>query len=243
MYYSVSWSKYEEICSPRVEEFCFITDNTYTSHEVCHHCLFAKWVHELLKLWSEYHLPFSLCLPSIQIYHICQSFLILRTFASSLKIDMKNHITLFLSFSPSFVCWFGGLEEKWLNNMWNLRLDSKMENSNTKPLYNTSWHLLSFFLCFFFFFLYFASLLEYFWCWSWPKSGAGAKDGDSSVKFFWLSNICSHCKNVSEVLQLIEFSPFYLWLQEIISVSIMQLLLQISLFSGDFYVQHRHHTR
>lgn len=27
-------SKYEEICSPRVEEFCFITDNTYTSHEV-----------------------------------------------------------------------------------------------------------------------------------------------------------------------------------------------------------------
>jgi hypothetical protein len=46
------------------------------------------------------------------------------------------------------------------------------------------------------------------------------------------------------VLQLIEFSPFYLWLsQEIISVSIMQLLLQISLFSGDFYVQHRHHTR
>ncbi|KAG5229096.1 cyclin family protein [Salix suchowensis] len=27
-------SKYEEICSPRVEEFCFITDNTYTSFEV-----------------------------------------------------------------------------------------------------------------------------------------------------------------------------------------------------------------
>ncbi|KAJ6327503.1 hypothetical protein OIU78_014384 [Salix suchowensis] len=27
-------SKYEEICSPHVEEFCFITDNTYTSMEV-----------------------------------------------------------------------------------------------------------------------------------------------------------------------------------------------------------------
>ncbi|KAG8491726.1 hypothetical protein CXB51_015150 [Gossypium anomalum] len=26
--------KYEEICAPRVEEFCFITDNTYTSGEV-----------------------------------------------------------------------------------------------------------------------------------------------------------------------------------------------------------------
>ncbi|XP_015573777.1 cyclin-A2-4 [Ricinus communis] len=27
-------SKYEEICAPRVEEFCFITDNTYTQGEV-----------------------------------------------------------------------------------------------------------------------------------------------------------------------------------------------------------------
>ncbi|XP_050232547.1 cyclin-A2-1-like isoform X2 [Mercurialis annua] len=27
-------SKYEEICAPRVEEFCFITDNTYTRREV-----------------------------------------------------------------------------------------------------------------------------------------------------------------------------------------------------------------
>ncbi|CAA2997871.1 cyclin-A2-2-like isoform X1 [Olea europaea subsp. europaea] len=27
-------SKYEEICPPRVEEFCFITDNTYTKEEV-----------------------------------------------------------------------------------------------------------------------------------------------------------------------------------------------------------------
>ena len=27
-------SKYEEICAPRVEEFCFITDNTYTKDQV-----------------------------------------------------------------------------------------------------------------------------------------------------------------------------------------------------------------
>uniref|UniRef100_A0A7N1A3K4 Cyclin-like domain-containing protein n=1 Tax=Kalanchoe fedtschenkoi TaxID=63787 RepID=A0A7N1A3K4_KALFE len=27
-------SKYEEICAPRVEEFCFVTDNTYTKEEV-----------------------------------------------------------------------------------------------------------------------------------------------------------------------------------------------------------------
>ncbi|GER32167.1 cyclin, partial [Striga asiatica] len=29
-------SKYEEIYAPSVEEFCFITDNTYTKDEVCH---------------------------------------------------------------------------------------------------------------------------------------------------------------------------------------------------------------
>ncbi|KAK3020550.1 hypothetical protein RJ639_047462, partial [Escallonia herrerae] len=29
-------SKYEEICAPRIEEFCFITDNTYTKEEVWH---------------------------------------------------------------------------------------------------------------------------------------------------------------------------------------------------------------
>jgi hypothetical protein len=30
--------KYEEICAPRVEEFCFITDNTYTKAEVFVSC-------------------------------------------------------------------------------------------------------------------------------------------------------------------------------------------------------------
>lgn len=31
----MSRRKYEEICAPRVEEFCFITDNTYAKEEVC----------------------------------------------------------------------------------------------------------------------------------------------------------------------------------------------------------------
>lgn len=30
----MSCRKYEEICAPRVEEFCFITDNTYSREEV-----------------------------------------------------------------------------------------------------------------------------------------------------------------------------------------------------------------
>jgi hypothetical protein len=78
-------------------------------------------------------------------------------------------------------------------------------------------------------FILFASLLEYFWFWSWPRTGAGVKDGDSSVKFFWLSDNCSYCKNFSEVL--LSFFNFHLFLfllfQKIISVLIIQLLLQI----------------
>jgi uncharacterized membrane protein YbhN (UPF0104 family) len=30
----VPYSKYEEICAPQVEEFCYITDNTYSRDEV-----------------------------------------------------------------------------------------------------------------------------------------------------------------------------------------------------------------
>lgn len=35
----ISFRKYEEICAPRVEEFCFITDNTYKKEEVPHFSL------------------------------------------------------------------------------------------------------------------------------------------------------------------------------------------------------------
>lgn len=34
MFFYNLWRKYEEICAPRVEEFCFITDNTYAREEV-----------------------------------------------------------------------------------------------------------------------------------------------------------------------------------------------------------------
>lgn len=35
MQYDQTGSKYEEICAPQVEEFCYITDNTYFKEEVC----------------------------------------------------------------------------------------------------------------------------------------------------------------------------------------------------------------
>jgi hypothetical protein len=33
---SVFRRKYEEICAPRLDEFCFMTDNTYMKEDVCH---------------------------------------------------------------------------------------------------------------------------------------------------------------------------------------------------------------
>ncbi|XP_021906572.1 cyclin-A2-3-like, partial [Carica papaya] len=46
-------SKYEEICAPRVEEFCFITDNTYTREEV------SKMETEVLRYFG-----FQVCAPT-----------------------------------------------------------------------------------------------------------------------------------------------------------------------------------
>lgn len=43
------WSKYEENCARRVEEFCFITDNAYTKEEVIQCYLF-----EFLLIWYAY---------------------------------------------------------------------------------------------------------------------------------------------------------------------------------------------
>lgn len=44
-------SKYEEICAPQVEEFCYITDNTYLKDEVC--CYMFKQKFD--KMWSKFH--------------------------------------------------------------------------------------------------------------------------------------------------------------------------------------------
>ncbi|XP_040870487.1 mitotic cyclin a2-type isoform X3 [Glycine max] len=50
-------SKYEEMCAPRVEEFCFITDNTYTKEEV------LKMEREVLNL-----VHFQLSVPTIKTF-------------------------------------------------------------------------------------------------------------------------------------------------------------------------------
>ena len=39
-----SYSKFEEICAPQVEEFCYITDNTYSRDEVCEFELYLWFI-------------------------------------------------------------------------------------------------------------------------------------------------------------------------------------------------------
>jgi hypothetical protein len=121
-----------------VEEFCFITDNTYTSIEVCH------MVHSPYERVSNY-LSFeaNIIFPLAYIIYLfksitCQCFIILPTFSSSGKnwyelsfLTCICHILLYL---------FANLVVRKKNDMWNLRLVSKMKNCDAESIYNTSSH-------------------------------------------------------------------------------------------------------
>ncbi|KAI6680113.1 hypothetical protein NL676_033994 [Syzygium grande] len=118
-------SKYEEICPPRVEEFCFITDNTYTRPEV------LKMESQVLNL-----LHFQLSVPTIKTF--------LRRFVQAAQVSsevpsieleyLSNYlaeITLveysFLKFLPSLTAASAVLLARWTlnqaDNPWNLTLE------------------------------------------------------------------------------------------------------------------------
>lgn len=118
-------SKYEEICPPRVEEFCFITDNTYTSLEV------LKMESQVLNL-----LHFQLSVPTIKTF--------LRRFVQAAQVSsevpsveveyLANYLaelTLveysFLKFLPSLMAASAVLLARWTlnqsDNPWNLTLE------------------------------------------------------------------------------------------------------------------------
>ncbi|XP_027331498.1 cyclin-A2-2-like [Abrus precatorius] len=126
-------SKYEEICAPRVEEFCFITDNTYTKAEV------LKMESEVLNL-----LHFQLSVPTTKTF--------LRRFIqaaqSSYKVSyvelefLANYLaelTLleysFLQFLPSLIAASAVLLAKWTLNQSEHPWNSTMEHyTNYKVL-------------------------------------------------------------------------------------------------------------
>ncbi|KAL3844124.1 hypothetical protein ACJIZ3_001527 [Penstemon smallii] len=118
-------SKYEEICAPRVEEFCFITDNTYSKEEV------VRMESRVLNL-----LAFQLSVPTTKKF--------LRRFIQAAQASYKvpsveleflanylAELTLteysFLKFLPSLVAAAAVLLARWTldqsNHPWNPTLE------------------------------------------------------------------------------------------------------------------------
>ena len=119
-------SKYEEICAPRVEEFCFITDNTYTKNQV------LKMECEVLN-----DLGFHLSVPTIKTF--------LRRFLRAAHASQKApcatlgylgnylaELTLtdysFLKFHPSVVAASAVFLAKWTLDQSDLPWNSTLEH-------------------------------------------------------------------------------------------------------------------
>lgn len=87
-----TYRKYEEICAPQVEEFCFITDNTYFKEEV-----------SLLSFnfWSLHFLMASTIVAILPSLHYDSAFVILQV------LEMESSILNYLKFemtAPTAKC-------------------------------------------------------------------------------------------------------------------------------------------
>ncbi|KAI4376159.1 hypothetical protein MLD38_013949 [Melastoma candidum] len=118
-------SKYEEICAPRVDEFCFITDNTYTREEV------LKQESQVLN-----HFHFQLSFPSTKSFlrRFIQAAQASSEFPSLEMEFLANYLaelTLieysFLKFLPSVIAASAVLLARWTlnqsDNPWNPTLE------------------------------------------------------------------------------------------------------------------------
>nr|XP_029119507.1 cyclin-A2-1 isoform X2 [Elaeis guineensis] len=118
-------SKYEEICAPRVEEFCFITDNTYTKAEV-------------LKMESQVlnYLGFQLSVPTIKPFlrrflRAAQACYKVPSLALGYLANYLAELTLidynFLEFLPSVIAASAVFLARWTldqsDQPWNLTLE------------------------------------------------------------------------------------------------------------------------
>ncbi|KAF3334623.1 cyclin-A2-1-like protein [Carex littledalei] len=116
-------SKYEEICAPRVQEFCFITDNSYSKAEV------LKMERQVLSL-----VGYNISIPTTKIF--------LRRFLRAAQASSKAHPALmhltnylaeltlveysFLEFLPSVIASAAVFLAQWTldqsTNPWNITL-------------------------------------------------------------------------------------------------------------------------
>ncbi|PKA65306.1 Cyclin-A2-1 [Apostasia shenzhenica] len=118
-------AKYEEICTPRVEEFCFITDNTYTKGDV------LKMEYEVLN-----NLGFRLSVPTVKTFlrrflraaqkSYCVPLLILEYMANFLA-ELTLIEYSFLKFLPSLTAASAVFLARWTldqsDHPWNCTLE------------------------------------------------------------------------------------------------------------------------
>ncbi|CAA0810615.1 Unknown protein [Striga hermonthica] len=114
-------SKYEEICAPRVEDFCFITDNTYTKEEV------VKMESCVLNF-----LGFQLSVPTTKKF---LRYLVYLDFVPSVELEfLANYLAeltvtdySFLKYLPSMIAASAVLLAKWTldqsEHPWNRTLE------------------------------------------------------------------------------------------------------------------------
>ncbi|KAL3735353.1 hypothetical protein ACJRO7_024479 [Eucalyptus globulus] len=118
-------SKYEEICAPRVEDFCFITDNTYTREEV------LKMESQLLNYFG-----FRIFTPTTKTFlrrfiRAAQALYVSPSLELEYLADYLTELTLveyeFLSFLPSLVAASAVFLARWTlddsRHPWNPTLE------------------------------------------------------------------------------------------------------------------------
>ncbi|WVY92267.1 hypothetical protein V8G54_037781 [Vigna mungo] len=119
-------SKYEEICAPRVEEFCFITDNTYSKAEV------LKMESEVLNL-----LHFQLSVPTTKTFlrrfilaaqYSCKVSYVEVEFLANYLAELTLVEYSFSQFRPSMIAASAVLLARWTLNQSEHPWNSTMEH-------------------------------------------------------------------------------------------------------------------
>ncbi|KAK8951561.1 Cyclin-A2-1 [Platanthera zijinensis] len=126
-------SKYEEICAPRVEEFCYITDNTYTKEDV------LKMEIQVLK-----YLDFRLSVPTVKTFlrrflRAAQTSYSVSSLPLGYIANYLSELTLveyrFLKFLPSVIAASAVFLAIWTLDQPNQPWNSTLEHyTSYKPL-------------------------------------------------------------------------------------------------------------
>ncbi|CAI0444480.1 unnamed protein product [Linum tenue] len=119
-------SKYEEILAPQVEEFCFITDNTYKREEVCKECRYSVLLCFTFELhWTLRHRIILKLLMCLQVLKMdpCLELEYLANYLAELTLVEYD----FIKFLPSLIAASAVFLARWTLNQsvhpWNPTLE------------------------------------------------------------------------------------------------------------------------